>query len=447
MIKVQSSSLSNGRRSRIRFREHRVLCVGAVLAAAGCSGGSDSAAHTDSEPAGGNVAPAAGTTLQGAGGEDPYVVCGERVGYLAGAPDGVGRVVKTEGYRFGKLTRELTAAPGLAKELGFGAVTTCESARAVRRALDAREDRVLDELEAAEGSRDLAPDSVDLVAEGESVDVVEKIYGTGTTAVITERAVHLVIYPSTSQIVDPAGSWTCTGTFIRNDLIVTAAHCLPPATTEGAARRIRASAFTHDGSGNWTERTIMGDVPVDDDGNPLIGPTLADSYQKAFFETRGDDIGVIVLDSPAMGLTSDDYAYLYGESSRVKGSTTKFLAYGPRTSNVNTLNMRSGGMVTNSWSGSVVRAKYDNSTNKVRHCDGDSGGPIFWDTVSSRRVLAGVYSGPAVEVDAGTNNCAGTDSNVYWAATDGSMTWLMGVIPNEDCVLIDHDQDIYDCNR
>jgi hypothetical protein len=102
---------------------------------------------------------------------------------------------------------------------------------------------------------------------------------------------------------------------------------------------------------------------------------------------------VIVLDSPATGLTSDDYAYLYGESSRVKGSTTKFLAYAPRTNNVNTLNMRSGGMVTNSWSGSVVRAKYDNSTNKVRHCDGDSGGPIFWDIVSNPSTLGRIDPG------------------------------------------------------
>lgn len=331
----------------------------------------------------GRAVVAMGLVLQGAcAGVDTAPISTDEL--LCGGDTGFG-----ERYHPGVMDEELAADPRLVEMTSVTTVSTCEQARAVRRAQAA-----LDGLPPLGEEGELAGVDYD----DEPLPAGRKILDGAPSY---DR--------STVKIQAIPGRAGCSAVHIRPNVLLTAAHCLPSwVTGEPSGSTLRVLVFQQLPSGEL-HRTFF---------RTAIG------FRHASFSGHadaGDDVGLIILSSPLRGasrpiwlgkLDRGDHLYIHGwgMNTNDESGDSRHLRQGKDGAPISVSRRRKN----------YFRAR----GRKARICEGDSGGPAFRLT-DGQTFLAGIASNSLGARDA---NCTKEGRYMEWHRVQGHMDWIEGRI-------------------
>ena len=240
--------------------------------------------------------------------------------------------------------------------------------------------------------------------------------------VFDERTCTIADDGTETCVVEP--SWRCSGSLIKEDVVLTAGHC-----TDGAvAARI------------WMDETVQGnpEYPFSGttsyDGTAFTYPGFCIGCGKGLPGFAAWDVGVVVLSEPVPSGVVTEYADLPGEGqvSTLKNKTPiDFVGYGVQEQ------IRGGGPPV--WTGLLERmyAPSELVSGKFKHSDlfmklalnpgGGSGGTCFGDS-GGPDLLGGTETVLAVNSYVTNSNCSGVG---YSQRVDipEVLEWIQGFLP------------------
>lgn len=181
-------------------------------------------------------------------------------------------------------------------------------------------------------------------------------------------------FPATGMVMI-ADTLICTATLITPDVALTAAHCL-------ATPRFGSYGFTLDTNS--------------DDGTDEIVPASVWHRHPGFDGSAEDfvdlavrnDIGVLLLDRPIVGVTPEKIALPTDGDLVPSGSELSVVGYGRVVWYTGSVALKRDGEVFVDRTGSN---EFSTTAVDPQPCNGDSGGPLFAQTPKGRR-LVGVVS-------------------------------------------------------
>jgi hypothetical protein len=239
---------------------------------------------------------------------------------------------------------------------------------------------------------DPAPDGAEAasVAEGE-VDTLEQAIRDGSTVANGGGVVKVIIRSSSNP---GAGAAMCTGSLIKNNVVLTAAHCMDGFASNGGILTVEVYKTV-----NGQQQCITSGFP-NTPGRAC--PTTRGAIAKwdTDYSGIGDvwhDYGVLVLITGAFanGVVSSDYLDIYdGAASPVRA----FDAWGYGVAGFDSSGggvLRSAPKYMNEYDAREFKDT-DIGSNQPRMCNGDSGGPALAKTTTftrANRVLLGTLSG------------------------------------------------------
>jgi MYXO-CTERM domain-containing protein len=219
-------------------------------------------------------------------------------------------------------------------------------------------------------------------------------------------------FPAVGALLDDSGSFFCTGTLIRSDVVLTAAHCLaflePNAqlgftfvndTHSGALASVKAKRFV------FHEGFSFDGIPPQGVGQP-------------------NDIGLIVLDKPVTDVTPIKLPTAEEAKLLATGTELTLVGYGVITPT----GEDEGGVKFDAVTDLVTVAEFElqlSSTGQPQNCYGDSGGPALATLGGGERVVGVVSRSAGAEDDP---NCdkGGIDTRV-----DAYLDWIAAQLGEE----------------
>ncbi len=191
---------------------------------------------------------------------------------------------------------------------------------------------------------------------------------------IPSAPIHAPIVNGTAAPADDAvvaltvsGQHFCTGTLVRSNIVVTAAHCLPP-NLEVPAQAIEV----------YFGPTVF-------DGGELVGVEAALAHPAWNIDAIADDIGVIALESP---VSVTPIPMRTQPMTGLAGAEMRLVGYGITSEGGfdNGTRRQGTGTIDDVDASTIVLAAAPSAT-----CNGDSGGAAFI-AVDGVEQLAGVHS-------------------------------------------------------
>ena len=230
--------------------------------------------------------------------------------------------------------------------------------------------------------------------------------------VIGGRVVAAGEYPEVAALVNDDGDPYCTGTLIRDDAILTAAHCL-------VADPDPAVTFANDA------REIA--------GPPLVSITSAEAHPSFDFDRAVSpgvseyfDIAVLILAEPVGGVAPARLPEVVdAEANLIPGDEVELVGYGARVDDgsLSESGEKAQGVAT-------IIAVGDNEVQismpgEQQSCNGDSGGPTYLDIPGAGTRLVAVISRSA-------DNDAACDSGSVNTRVDAYLDFIDAALGGSD---------------
>jgi secreted trypsin-like serine protease len=193
-------------------------------------------------------------------------------------------------------------------------------------------------------------------------------------------------------LVDANGALVCSGTAVRQDIVLTAAHCLDGITIAEALEGSNVAA------------------PVR--RYPALRTAMHPNYNRF---TTANDIGVVQLGAPFQGPLMNIGLPRAGLGQVAVGSSLRVVGFGFDQNNVSG-RRREATVTLNTVQPRV--AFVSNTT--AGACPGDSGGPLIAN-IGGRNRAVGVVSGVVPPINPAANPCVG--DGVY-TRVDAYLAWL-----------------------
>lgn len=200
--------------------------------------------------------------------------------------------------------------------------------------------------------------------------------------VIGGRVVGAGEFPNVVALVDDAGDPLCSGTLIRADAVLTAAHCLDPRTGDPDPE----ITFANDA------RAIA---------NPPLSPIASAQAHPSFAIDRaippgvGEffDVAVLILAEPVVGVSAAALpSVAEAEANLIPGAEVDLVGYGLRVDDLGSPDRgeKAHGVASITAVGdSEVQISMPG---EQQSCNGDSGGPAFLDVPGAGIRLIGIVS-------------------------------------------------------
>lgn len=315
-----------------------------------------------------------------------------------------------EFYLMERMNEELAEDARWRDYFGQDAVETCEDAREYQRLhLDYEMDYEAPSEDRAGGNYPEEP--VD-----ESDAQVDKV-GEADGFSNNNAVVRLTWDPS-------AGTNGCSGTMIHPRVVLTAAHCFSAGRGNMSIRREENGAVQP-----WVSKP-------------------ATIYRRAGYTgvgDAGDDIGLIVFDTPVAGVDSSSDMMRVLISGIDKNDAIVFLGWGTANHAGGGAGSLRYGTANVDWSGS--KHFLDNvKSGDSRICKGDSGGPARLER-GANNLSFDLVGGMASEYTNGSNFCPYPGGKQRWSATEDKIAWIETRLYINDIDLTPGDSSSTACHR